>query len=283
MRVGLLALLFLVWSASAPAQTEKATDNASESERAGAAAKLARAAAEGYAFTLEGASGTPLTLDPKPLLQWSNPVVGSIHGSVFVWNGNGRPEMLASIYKWYGPKHFHLGVEFHSLAEAPVSARNDGAVVWSPRKAGITFAPVPGAPAVADTPEKRLRQMRALAKEFTATEVDREAQTRDLRLLTQPVYRYGGPGGPTDGGLFAFVIGTDPELILLLEARRGAGGAPVWHYAAARMNSCTLRLTHKGRALWSQPEWPWAVVFAHSEPYTVFMFDPGQGVVPAGR
>ena len=281
MRVALMSLALV--GSTASAQTETLKSGESESERATAAAKLGRTAAEGYAFTVEGSRPIPLTLDAKPVLQWSNPVVGSIHGSVFVWNGKGRPQVLASIYKWYGPKHFHLGVEFHSLAEAPVTARNQGTVVWSPSKAGITFAPVPGAPAVGDTREKRLRQMRALAKEFVGTEVDREGQTRDLRLLTQPVYRYGGAEGPVDGGLFAFVIGTDPEVVLLIEARPGADGTATWQYAAARMNSTSLRLSHKGREVWSQPEWPWSVVFAHGEPYTVFTFQPGEGLVPAGQ
>jgi hypothetical protein len=280
MRVVLTALMFL-GSTAALAQSEAPRENAVESQRAAAALKLARAAALGYTFALEERGGATLALDPKPLLHWSNPVVGSIHGSVFVWNGKGRPEVLASIYKWYGPKYFHLAVELHSLAEAPVSARNDGAVVWSPGKRGITFGPVPGAPAVGDTPEQRLRQMRALAREFAGTEVDREGQTRELRLLTQPVYRYGGAEGPIDGGLFAYVIGTDPELILLLEARRGADRTAQWQFAAARMNSTALRLAHKNREVWSQPEMPWSVVHSHAEPYTTFLFNPGQGVVPA--
>src|SRR4051812_39649395 len=81
-----------------------ATPAGVESARAAEASKIAAAAAEGYLFTAGGRRATPLTLQTKPLLLWSNPVVGSIHGSVFVWTEGGKPEVVASIYKWYGPK-----------------------------------------------------------------------------------------------------------------------------------------------------------------------------------
>lgn len=43
-----------------------------------------------------------------------------------------------------------------------------------------------------------------------------------------------------DAALFAFVEGTDPEALLLLEARTTEGGH-AWHYALARLNSAGLR------------------------------------------
>jgi hypothetical protein len=268
---------------TAPAAPRGGGAAASESERAAAAAKIARAAAEGYAFSRAASDkrGGRLTLEPKVLLQWSNPVVGSIHGSVFIWTAKGRPEVVASIYKWYGPKNFHLGVEFHSLAAGPVVAEREGGVVWSPTEPGLAYAPLPGAPAPAESPAQRLRQLRALAKEFTASEVDREGVTRELRLLTQPIHRYESTDPAVlDGGLFAFVEGTDPEIFLLLEARRRDDGRYGWDYALARMNSVALRVAHRGREVWSRSELPWDVVFGHRLPYTVFMFDAGQGPNP---
>jgi hypothetical protein len=43
-----------------------------------------------------------------------------------------------------------------------------------------------------------------------------------------------------DGGLYAFVAGTDPEAFLLLEAREESGSGKSWHYALARMNCDAL-------------------------------------------
>ena len=50
-----------------------------------------------------------------------------------------------------------------------------------------------------------------------------------MRLLAQPIYRYENTKGDLiDGGLFVFVLGTDPEAFLLIEARRPQSGAPEW-------------------------------------------------------
>ena len=79
----------------------------------------------------------------------------------------------------------------------------------------------------ADSAAARLRQMRALAQEFTGRQTNREGVDRDMRLLAQPIYRYENTKGDLiDGGLFVFVLGTDPEVFLLIEARRPPSGAP---------------------------------------------------------
>ncbi len=44
-----------------------------------------------------------------------------------------------------------------------------------------------------------------------------------LRLLSTPLYRYKEEGKIADGVLFAFVMGTDPECNLLIEAQRARG------------------------------------------------------------
>ena len=48
-----------------------------------------------------------------------------------------------------------------------------------------------------------------------------------MRLLAHPIYHYENTKGDLiDGGLFAFVQGTDPEVFLLVEARRPGGLRP---------------------------------------------------------
>jgi hypothetical protein len=280
MRLVRLALVVVVGCASVQAQ-EPRPAGVSEAERAKEAAQLAAKAAEQYKLSREGRNSAPLIFQEKSLLQWSNPVVGSIHGSVFVWTENGRPKVVASIYKWYGPKNFHLGVEFHSLTAEPVRAEYLGRPVWEPAKPGLTFAPVPDAPAPAETPAARLRQMRMLAQQFTSVEKDREGVRRELRLLTRPIYRENSTDPSVlDGALFTFVEGTDTEVFLLIETRRRTDGTLGWDYGLARMNSVEFHVSHGGREVWTQAEMPWSVVFGHAEPYTVFMFDAGEGPNP---
>ncbi len=276
-----LFVVMMVTGASAqPPATTPRPEPTTEAERATESAGLARKVAEDYSVVKGGAV---LKLGPKSLLQWSNPVGGSIHGSVFVWTDKGRPEAVASVYKFYHPFH-HLGVEFHSLALGPLTAKGAGGPAWEPAGAGVEFRPIPGAPAPAESPAQRLRQMRAVAKEFTAVETTRKDITRGVRLLTQPVYRDESTDPDVlDGALFAFVEGTDPDIFLAVEARRAATGKGFeWQYAVAPMNQIELRVSHRGREVWSKPRLPWEVVFDRRQPYTLILFKPGEGLNPAG-
>jgi hypothetical protein len=74
-----------------------------------------------------------------------------------------------------------------------------------------------------------------------------------LRLLPRPLFQYEAiEAGVHEGALFAFVMGTDPELFLLLETRRTEAG-PVWQYAVARFTTVSLQLSHDGREVWQCP------------------------------
>src|ERR1700721_2703026 len=91
--IALVPLLDLAGFVQAdPPKDEKAL---AESFRA-----FAKQEAASYTIRLEG-SDRPLTLHPEPVLMWSNPIMGEIYGDVFVWTADGRPEAVASIYRFY--------------------------------------------------------------------------------------------------------------------------------------------------------------------------------------
>jgi hypothetical protein len=237
---------------------------------------LAKREAAAYTIRLEG-SNRPLTLQPEPVLKWSNPVIGTIYGDVFIWTDQGRPEAVASIYKFYSPIT-HRANEFHSLSLGRLTGERDGAAVWTPSRPGLELKPITGAAAPADSASVRLRHMRALAQEFSGRQTSREGVERDMRLLAQPIYRYESTKGDLiDGGLFVFVLGTDPEAFLLIEARRPPSGAPEWRFGATRMNSIDLRINHRGREVWNAPVIPWEQVWDGRQPYVVFRYDTEPG------
>lgn len=209
-------------------------------------------AAARYRIVTNSDPAVTAALKPEPVLRWTNPTRGTVAGAVFVWVAGGRPEVVGSVFRYRlrgAPAEDH---EFQSLALGGLTATADGRVAWAPRVAGVSLAPIPGAPAPAATPAERLRQLRALSREFRAY-LDISDNRSELRLLTQPLYRYEVQGRPdlTDGALFAFVQTTDPEVLLVIEDRpRGAGGPPAWHYGFARMSMVDLRAEHKGRGVW---------------------------------
>jgi len=196
---------------------------------------------------------TRLSLKAEPVLHWTNPVREADDGLVFLWLVRGRPEVVSCFYRARWEGRLTEAHEFHSLATVPLTATRGGRTVWSPKVAGVTLRPIPGAPKVAATPAERLRQMRNLAREFRAS-VDVEKGRTELRQLSQPVYRYEAqPGGSPDGALFGFVLTTDPEAWLQIEERKGSDG-PLWHYAFARMSDHSLSAHHRDRVVWEVPK-----------------------------
>src|SRR5205085_10594892 len=121
------------------------------------------------------------------------------------------------------------------------------------------------------TPAARLSQMRSMSGNFTADKTDRDdnVSVQRMRLLTQPVFRYTSKAARvTDGALFAFVQGTDPEVLLLLEAQESDSGS-AWHFALARMNSTAFNVRYLDRPVWQTEVLPWDVVLNNREPYNL--------------
>lgn len=269
--------LLLAGLASAPAaafEQPRKTDEAARAQRF-----LELADREAAAYELRFRTGdAKLKRHPDPVLHWSNPVLGELYGGVFLWTRNGRPEAAASIYKWYSP-NTHMTHEFQSLSTGNLIAMRDGRTAWKTSRPGVEFEPVPAAPAPAESRPARLLHMRRLARRFTVTIDHRDKGKHKLRLLTQPVYRYGdGAGEWTDGALFAFVLGTDPDALLLLESRRTEDGSEAWHYAFARMNWHPLRARHNGRVVWNVPRLSRAKQYSDTEPYSKIHFKDAEDV-----
>lgn len=212
--------------------------------------------AAAYAIYRDRARAQRLSLRREPLYRWTNPTrVGGQTGDVFVWTYEGRPEVIASIFSHPHERGRSRVVchELHSLSTEVLTVDREATERWEPRAAGVVPTPVPGAPAPAGTAAARLVQMRAVARGFAGRSLSDQGVKWELRLLPQPLIRYESPGlGVVDGALFALVssAGTDPEIILMLEARRTETG-PQWVYGAARFSDMNLWLTYRGGEVWS--------------------------------
>ncbi len=116
--------------------------------------------------------------------------------------------------------------------------------------------------------------MREIARSFSSDMVTvNEPKTRHgLRLLPQPLLRYGGGADSKellDGGLFAFARETDPDVVLMLEAR--GADAPRFEYALARMHVGELAARHRDKQVWSVEELKHPYV-RKTGPYTLFQY-----------
>lgn len=221
-----------------------------------------------YRITADAAPGQPLALHETPVLRWNQPVRGGDDGAVYLWLRDGRPAVIGTMFCWPHPDGYRVVTnEFHSFLSEPLTAARNDEVVWQPQE-GVTWTKFGSAAAPASSAARRLIQMRQLAGRFRGENIDNETgQSWPLRLLPQPLFRYDlseriqtAENPVLDGALFALASGTDPEILVLLEARMTRDGER-WHWALARFSDRAL-------TAWLDDEKVWSVEHAQPTPTT---------------
>jgi hypothetical protein len=183
-----------------------------------------------------------------PCLRWTNPIGGGPDGVVAVYAHNGgRPAALAQFFL-NGQKRWVN--EFTIIPESDVTILRSGHLFWKLSEYVCKFTDFPRAPLPAAKPVLRLAQMRAMAADFSVIDYFGAKETKQgLRLLPQPVYRYSEGGTILDGAVFVFVLRTDPECCLLLEAYQD-DKVSRYRYAVAPMSIFQLEVRYKDAPVW---------------------------------
>jgi hypothetical protein len=190
---------------------------------------------------------SPATPAAEPLHRWTDPTRPFSGGALWAWRSSGRPVAIIAIELYDS-----WALEFVSLSAGPLRA-DDGAISWTPAGAGVVFRDIPDSPAAAIDEAGRLRQMRELARAFSASEFWEERH-HALRLMPHPIDRYADSGsGLVDGAIFAYANGTNPEVLLMIEARRQGDRPSSWVYAAAPLSKAASTLKIGTREVWTSP------------------------------
>ena len=190
---------------------------------------------------------------PEPIFRWTNASrANGQSGAMFVWTYAGRPVALGGVFSNPEGDRRVIMHELHAIGPLrPFPRMKDSEHEWQPA-AAVPLLRLPDAPAPETTPARRARQIRQLAGEFSAHTVDDLDVRWQLRLLSRPLYRYESTGSDLiEGAVFAFVsdAGTDPEIILILEAVKDDAKA-FWQYRALRLSISSLYVQYKGKEIW---------------------------------
>lgn len=260
----LVLLLFAQGPSQPPGTPAPVADPKVEAEEARAVAKTL---AGQYVLQLDRSAETTLKLEPDPVLRWLLQLDRRFYSDVYVWTHDGRPEVVAAITNVYGKRRV-METEIHSLSTGRPVMSHGEKVVWEPDRPGVELQPIPDAPKPDQAAVARLKQMRALAAQYSVVADYGNMNKEDLRLLPTPVYRYASEKqGVIDGALFAFARGTDPEVFLMIESRKDQEG-PKWQYALARFcGHCSLRAVHGVREVWQVDAISTKVVTDPKQPY----------------
>jgi hypothetical protein len=253
-------LLLPLFALAAPAAAEDR-----DREEAAEAEKLCADELPRWKLTADGAA---LDNPKEPALRWTNPAAGRVYGNTYVWLQTGRPVAAGCMFRNFHPWNTFNG-ELAALTGTRLVCKRDDKVIWRPADEW-KWHPLPGAAAPAGAAGQRLVQMKALAGEFAVEVLDTRnvprGENQTPRLLPKPLYRYDATRTKAlDGALFAFVLGTDPELLLLIECD-AAAEKPEWRFGVGRMNRDTVRLKRKDETVWE------AEFFREHKPEDPYLF-----------
>jgi hypothetical protein len=217
-----------------------------------------------------GNAGKVVEVVEKPLLIFGDTVRLHENGTMWAFGKSGRPVAFIELFQGRGRASWARAVTLTSQKLGVVMRTPDGAQ-WTPETTQIEPAEIPGSTAPSANETIRLRQMKDLARRFTAHELwDPNNSRFELRLLVQPVHRYSdAKAGLHDGTTYILAHGTNPELVLLIEALGETLEASRWHFSVARSGSAELHLELDGNEVWKQDRTP-GVFGKPTDPYWMF-------------
>ncbi|MCI0361340.1 MAG: hypothetical protein L0211_22890 [Planctomycetaceae bacterium] len=262
-----LAVLLLVATAL---RAQEPADPPTEKDRE---TRLKQAEAHVGALDLRLAEGgDEVARIDKPLLVFGDSTRNNGDGTVWAWGREGRPLAVIETYRNTaegGPRASALTLTSTDkvVLKAPFFVQE-----WRPAKTQIVPTVLPGADAPSDREAVRLRQLKEQARRFTAHEFwDPDNSRFELRLLVQPVHRYRDEKAKLwDGAIFVLAHGTNPEVLVLIEALGESLERSRWHYSLARLGSAELHVEIDGQEVWKQDRAP-NVVGRPTDPYWLFM------------
>ncbi len=258
----LAAAVLLAWTApgwaddAAPATTpalQENIDGEGDSAKAAQRWEFLNQGIARYAVHVMGETIEDSPLVAMPLLRYQNPLTSSKDGILVAFSRGGRPDVLATLCIGGEKSVVH---EFYSVCGDVVEVRRDGRVYWHSPKLEPKFQELTDVQAPAATEALRSIQMRKIAEEFSVMDDHgwREKTKQPLRLLRQPVHRYSDADqGIIDGAIFAYVLGTDPEADLLLEAYTTDDG-PRWRFLFSPQTIYALQAYRNDSLVWEIEE-----------------------------
>jgi hypothetical protein len=190
----------------------------------------------------------------KPLLYYGDPTRSNDRGSVWGWGEKGRPVALLELFKGIKDRTT-WSFTICNTSGGKVRATRDGEAWWRENASATELKDIPGAPAPAGEAAARQRQLKQLAGKFAGHEFwDPNNSRFELRRLDRPLHTYRDEDrGILDGALYTFANGTNPEIVLFVEARADTKEKPAWQFAVGRLAHAELHLEYDGKEVFDAP------------------------------
>jgi hypothetical protein len=192
----------------------------------------------------------------KPLLYYGDPTRDNDRGSLWGWGEKGRPVALLELYQNVNDRTKWV-YALCNTSGGMLRAKREGEYWWRANESASDLKDIPGAPIAAGDAAQRQRQLKGLAQKFTGHQFwDPNNSRYELRRLDRPLRTYKDEeNGILEGGLYALANGTNPEIMLFIEARTNPKDAtkPVWQFTVGRLAHAELHMLYDEREVFEAP------------------------------
>jgi hypothetical protein len=192
----------------------------------------------------------------KPLLYYGDATRENDRGSVWGWGPKGRPVALLELFQNVNDRGKWVFTVCNTSG-GKVRARRGGGPWWAENDSACVPKDIPGAPTPAGESAQRQRQLKALAQKFTGHQFwDPDNSRYELRRLDRPLHAYTDEAaGVLDGALYTLANGTNPEIMLFVEARVNPAdrSGAAWQFAVGRLSHAELHLAYDGKEVFDAP------------------------------
>jgi hypothetical protein len=224
------------------------------SERAARLAQTKRILDAMHVYATPERTGKPVVRIDEPVLRYTDNTRLTTDASLWIFGTAGRPTAIVAI------EHYPKGAETKrwlcevaSLSNERISVEYGRNIDWTATKPGLELMRLEGAPAPAEQPAARLTQIKQLQRRFAAHERASIEGRIELRPLAKPLYRYqDADKGIIDGAIVSFANGTNPEVLLVLEARQTRGEVAEWQFALLQLTGEAVFAELDGKEIWTR-------------------------------
>jgi hypothetical protein len=207
---------------------------------------------------LTAAGAQPAELVAEPVFRYSDVPREIPDATLWVWTRNGRPVAFqkVEVNEWRGTSQWTIC--FASLADELIETRWTQRGDFKSTEPGVVFKTVPDAPAPADRALQRTLQIKTLKDRFSGSIDQGNGEYEPIRVLPTPIFQYADPDSKLPlGAIFAMTsTGTNPDVLLLMDARPDAEGNLRWHYGIARLTSAGHQVKLGEVVVWDDPSVP---------------------------
>lgn len=243
-----------VFSLAAAEEPKEPPQEISAAERAKHRAHMKEVAASIRLLADPGREDSAVKLVEQPILRYSDNTRATPESSLWIWSAGGRPSAVLAL-EYYpkavgGPRWLY---EIASLSTERIAAQREGDLRWTAKEPGLKLQAFQGVDPPAEKAVRRLTQMKELRRRFTAHERGSLDGRIELRPLSSPLFRYSqADAGILDGAIFALASGTNPEVLLVLEAHTTKEAASTWHYGLVQMTGEPVVVELDGKEVWKR-------------------------------